>query len=115
MAVTKTLTEPIPYEKDGKVTQWHLEMKYEDGDTNASPSTYYTSTYNKILPSSENVGDTVINHFTPKAKGEWAKSDIEALCPTTQWDAIFASQYDSVITNPPEPDPVPDNEFTIPS
>ena len=105
----------VPYEKDGKVTQWHLEMKYEDGDVNASPSTYYTSRFRKVLPSSENVGDTVINHFTPKEKGEWSKSDIEALCPTTQWDGVFASQYDSVITNPPEPDPVPDNEFTIPS
>ena len=115
MAITKTLPVAIPYEKDGKVTQWHLEMKYEDGDANASPSTYYTSTFRKVIPSSENVGDIVINNFTPKAKGEWSKSDIEAVCPVTQWDAIFASQYDSIITNPPEPDPVPDNEFTIPS
>ena len=115
MAVTKTLTVAIPYEKDGKVTQWHLEMKYEDGDASADPSTYYTSTFRKVIPSSENIGDITKNNFTPKAKGEWSKSDIEAVCPTTQWDATFASQYDSIITNPPEPDPVPDNEFIIPS
>jgi len=31
------------------------------------------------------------------------------------WDKIFASQYDSVITNPPK-EPVPDNDYvTIPS
>ena len=114
MAVTKTLTKAVPYEKDGKVVRWHLEMKYENGDANASPSTYYSSTYTKVLSSSENVGDTVVNNFTPKAKGEWSKSDIEALCPTTKWDTIFASQYDSVITNPPK-DPVPDNQFIIPS
>ena len=114
MAVTKTLTKAVPYEKDGKVIRWDLEMKYEDGDANASPSTYYSSTYTKVLSSSENVGDTVVNNFTPKAKGEWSKSDIEALCPTTKWDTIFASQYDSVITNPPK-DPVPDNQFIIPS
>ena len=114
MAVTKTLTRAIPHEKDGKVMVWDLEMKYEDGDANASPSTYYSSTYTKVLSSSENVGDTVVNNFTPKAKGEWSKSDIEALCPTTKWDTIFASQYDSVITNPPK-DPVPDNQFIIPS
>lgn len=114
MAVTKTLTRAIPHEKDGKVTVWDLEMKYEDGDANASPSTYYSSTYTKVLSSSENVGDTVVNNFTPKAKGEWSKSDIEALCPTTKWDTIFASQYDSVITNPPK-NPVPDNQFIIPS
>ena len=115
MAVTKTLTVAIPYEKDGKVTQWHLEMKYEDGDVNADPSTYYTSTFRKVIPSSENIGDITKNNFTPKAKGEWSKSDIEGVCPVTQWDTIFSSQYDSVITNPPEPEPVADNEFTIPS
>ena len=110
MAVTKTLTSAIPYEKDGKVVKWELSMRYEDGDASADPSTYYSSSYSISLNSTE--GDTT--HFTPKAKGEWSKSDIEALCPTTKWDTIFARQYDSVITNPPK-DPVPDNQFIIPS
>ena len=46
--------------------------------------------------------------------GIWSKSELEALCPTAKWDAVFASQYDSVITNPPK-DPVPDNSYVIPS
>ena len=117
MAVTKTLIRAIPHEKDGKVVKWDLEMKYEDGDASADPSTYYTSTFRKVIPASYTsiITDVTKNNFTPKAKGEWSKSDIEAVCPVTQWDAIFASQYDSVITNPPEPEPVADNEFTIPS
>lgn len=110
MAVTKTLNLAIPYEKDGKVIRWDLGMKYEDGDASADPSTYYSSEFDVTLDSTE--GD--ITNFTPKAKGEWSKSDLEALCPISLWDRIFASQYDSIITNPPSK-PVPDNEFTIPS
>ena len=45
MAVTKTLTSAIPYEKDGKVVKWDLSMRYEDGDASADPSTYYSSSY----------------------------------------------------------------------
>ena len=52
--------------------------------------------------------------FTAKAEGDWTKSELEALCPTARWDDIFASQYDSVITNP-SVDPVPDNDYQIPS
>ena len=117
MAVKKTLIRAIPHEKDGKVVKWDLEMKYEDGDASADPSTYYSSSYSISLAASYTsiITDVTETNFTPKAKGEWSKSDIDGVCPVTQWDAIFASQYDSVITNPPEPDPVPDNEFTIPS
>ena len=115
MAVTKTLTSAIPYEKDGKVVKWDISMRYEDGDASADPSTYYSSSFSITVNAegtSIDVGTSI--KFTPKAKGEWSKSDIEALCPTTKWDTIFASQYDSVITNPPK-DPVPDNQFIIPS
>ena len=115
MAVTKTLTSAIPHEKDGKVIRWDLEMKYEDGDASADPSTYYSSTHRVTLDTTEETPKGTVTHFTPKAKGEWSKSDLEGLCPTAKWDEIFASQYDSVITNPPAPEPVPDNEFTIPS
>ena len=117
MAVKKTLIRAIPHEKDGKVVKWDLEMKYEDGDASADPSTYYSSSYSISLDASYTsiITDVTETNFTPKAKGEWSKSDIEAVCPVTQWDAIFASQYDSVITNPPEPEPVADKEFTIPS
>ena len=117
MAVKKTLIRAIPHEKDGKVVKWDLEMKYEDGDASADPSTYYSSSYSISLAASYTsiITDVTETNFTPKAKGEWSKSDIEALFPTSRWDAVFASQYDSVITNPPEPEPVADNEFTIPS
>ena len=52
--------------------------------------------------------------FAKKAKGSWSKSELEALCPTSHWDSVFASQVDSVITSPVVP-PVPDTSYTIPS
>jgi hypothetical protein len=42
------------------------------------------------------------------------QADIEAICPTAKWDAVFASQYDSVITNPTV-NPEANTEFVIPS
>ena len=55
----------------------------------------------------------VVN-FTAKAKADWTKSEIEALCPISQWDTVFASQVDSVITSPVVP-PEPDTAYSIPS
>ena len=52
--------------------------------------------------------------ITAKAKADWTKSQLEALCPVSQWDVVFASQVDSVITNPVVP-PVPDTAYSIPS
>ena len=49
-----------------------------------------------------------------KVEADWTKSQLEALCPTSQWDTTFASQVDSVITNPPNK-PVPDTDYSIPS
>ena len=109
MAVTKTLTSAVPHVKSSKVEQWDLEMKYEndsDGD-----STYYTSTFSITVNNVDHKGATV---FAKKAKGSWSKSELEALCPTSHWDAVFASQVDSVITSPVVP-PVPDTAYAIPS
>ena len=108
MAVTKTLTEAIPYNKDSKVQQWDFTMKYEEG----ADATYYTSTMNASIPATD-PGTGVVN-FTPKAEGSWTLAQLTALCPTSQWDDIYASQYDSVITSPPD-DPVPDPDYVIPS
>ena len=108
MAVTKTLTGAIPYNLDSKVQQWSFEMKYEEG----ADATYYTSTFSIEIPATD--PDTGTVNFTPKAEGEWTLAQLIALCPTGQWDDIFASQYDSVITNPPD-DPVPDPSYVIPS
>ncbi len=111
MAVTKTLTGAVPYNKDSKVQQWDFEMKYEEG----ADATYYTSSMITSIPASETLpdGSTQIN-FTPKAEGEWTLAQLIALCPTDHWDDIFDSQYNSVITNPPDI-PVADTSFVIPS
>ena len=105
MAVTKTLTKAVPAEKNSKVEEWDLEMTYENDSE--GDATYYTNTFSIRLIADQ--GD-----FTAKAKGDWTKSQIEALCPTSHWDDVFASQVDSVITNPVVP-PVPDQSYTIPS
>ena len=112
MAVTKTLTGAVPYNKSSKVQQWDLEMKYNQGSKSASPATYYESTFRTSIPATDPVSGVV--NFTPKAEGSWTLAQLTALCPISQWDNVFASQYDSVITNPPD-DPVPDNSYVIPS
>ena len=107
MAVTKTLTGAIPYNKDGEVQQWAFEMKYEEGED----ATYYTSNMSTTIPATDSAGNV---NFTPKAEGSWTLAQLTALCPISQWDDIFDQQYDSVITNPPDK-PVPDPSYVIPS
>ena len=105
MAVTKTLTKAVPGEKNSKVEEWLLEMTYENDSE--GDATYYTSNFTTILVAAK--GD-----FTAKAKADWTKSQLETLCPTSEWDVVFASQVDSVITNPVV-NPVPDTAYSIPS
>ena len=107
MAITKTLMEAEPYNKDGKVEKWRLQMKYEKG----ADATYYKSNMVAIIPAT--APDDSVN-FTPKAEGEWTLAELTALCPIDKWDATFDSMYDSVITNPPN-NPVPDSSYVIPS
>ena len=111
MAVTKTLTGALPYNLNSKVQRWDLTMKYNQGSKSASPPTYYESTFHITVPASD--PDGTVN-FTPKAEGSWTLAQLKALCPTDLWDNVFASQYDSVITNPPD-EPVPDPDYVIPS
>ena len=111
MAVTKTLTNAIPSNLDNKVQQWNFIMQYKQGSKTADPPTYYESRFTKIIPATD--PDGTVN-FTPKAEGSWTLAELIALCPTSQWDNVFASQYDSVITNPPDL-PVPDPDYVIPS
>ena len=106
MAVTKTVTRAPPYEKDGSVVTWDIEMQYEDGEED----TYYNSSFHTTVDSTDLNGEEV---FEEKSKGDWTLAEITALIPTDQWDKIFASQYDSVITNPPVV-PAPDNAFELP-
>jgi len=108
MAVTKTLTQAIPYNENSKVQEWNLTMQYEEG----ADATYYTSSFDVVIPATDPISGTV--NFTPKAEGSWTLAQLTALCPTGTWDPIFDSQYDSVITNPPDK-PVPDPDYVIPS
>jgi len=105
MAVTKAMTKAIPSEKSSKAQEWRLEMKYENDSE--GDATYYTSTFSHTAKAAD--GD-----FTAAAKGTFNLAALTALCPVSQWDAIFASQVESVITSPVVP-PVPDTSFSVPS
>ena len=105
MAVTKTMTKATPYEKSSKAQEWYLEMKYENDSE--GDATYYTNTFSHRSVAAN--GD-----FTAAAKGTFSKADLTALCPVSQWDVVFASMVDSVITNP-KVDPTPDESFSVPS
>ena len=111
MAVTKTLTGAIPYVKSNKVEKWNFVMKYNQGNKSANPPTYYESSFTASIPAVERDGTV---NFTPKAESSWTLAELKALCPTAEWDPIFARQYDTVITNPPNK-PLPDNDYVIPS
>jgi len=111
MAVTKTLTIAIPFNLNNKVQKWQLGMTYNQGSKAADPPTYYESIFSRIIPATDDEGTV---NFIPKAEASWTKAELTALCPVAHWDNVFASQYDSVITNPPD-NPVPDPSYVIPS
>ena len=110
MAVTKAMTKAIPSEKSSKVETWELEMKYENDSE--GDATYYTSTFNTKVDAVNPVSGAT--NFTKAAKGSFNLAALTALCPVSQWDAVFASQVESVITSPVVP-PVPDTSFSVPS
>ena len=110
MAVSKKLVKTIPYVKSSKVEKWHLEMQYENDSE--GDATYYTSTFSADVESTDRISGA--SNFTKAAKSSFSNADLVALCPVSKWDAVFASQVDSVITNPPS-DPVADNSFSVPS
>ena len=112
MAVKRTLIEAVPSVLDSKVVRWTFTMKYEQGTEGEAD--YYANDKRVTMEASETIGERTITNFTPKAEADWTKKELEDLCPTAEWDEIFASQYDSVVTNPPK-DPVPDNDYVIPS
>ena len=107
MAVTKTVTGATPYEQDGNVVSWNIEIQYEDGEED----TYFTSSFSNSVSSTDPNGEEV---FEEKSKGEWTRAEIIALIPSEQWDRVFARQYATVITNPPVR-PVADNTFELPA
>ena len=110
MAVTKAITKCVPYvNSSSKVDKWDIEMTYKNN--NEGDSTYYTSTFNITVPQLDDDGNA---NFTLKAKGSWTNANLVAICPVSHWDTVFASQVDSVITNPPTQS-TPDNDFNVPS
>ena len=110
MAVTKDLTKAVPYENSSsKVEKWELEYTYKNDSE--GDATYYKSVFNVSVNQKDTEGNNV---FTLQAKGSFSKADLVALCPVSQWDTVFASQVDSVITNPVV-NPTPDQAFSIPS
>ena len=108
MAVTKKFGA-VPYSLDDKVERWELSAVYENDSE--GDATYYTSTFQTSVEAT--APDGTVN-FAKKAKGSWTKSEIEGLMPIAHWDTVFASQVDSVITNPVVA-PVADDSFSIPS
>jgi hypothetical protein len=114
MAVTKAITKCTPYvNSSSKVDKWDIQMKYENDSE--GDSTYYTSTFSTTINQTDTDldGNTTAN-FTLKAKGSWTNAQLVALCPVSEWDVVFASQVDSVITNPPAVS-TPDTDFNVPS
>ena len=114
MAVTKTIISCTPYvNSSSKVDKWDIQMKYENDSE--GDSTYYTSTFNTTVNQTDTdaSGNTTTN-FTLKAKSSWTNANLVAICPVSHWDTVFASQVDSVITNPPTVS-APDNDFNVPS
>ena len=89
MAVTKTLTKAIPHVKSSKAEMWDLEMTYENDSE--GDATYYKSVFSHTAIAAD--GD-----FTKAAKSSFNLAALTAMCPTSQWDDVFASQVDSVIT-----------------
>ena len=109
MAITRTLVRAIPTENTSdEVEHWDLGMTYSQGTEGTAD--YYESSFNIVVHAEDDDGTV---NFTELDKTAWSLADLEALCPTSQWDDIFDSQYDSVITNPPEVC-VPDYDFVIP-
>ena len=110
MAVTKTITSCTPYvNSSSKVDKWAIEMTYKNDSE--GDSTYYTSTFSAIVPQLDQDGNA---NFTLKAKSSWTNANLVAICPVSLWDTVFASQVDSVITNPPAQS-TPDEAFSVPS
>ena len=111
MAITRTLVQATPYENTSdEIERWSLGMTYSQGT--AGEADYYESSFLTSVEATETDFDDTVN-FANLDKATWSLADLEALCPTSQWDVVFDSQYDSVITNPPEVC-TPDNEFEIP-
>ena len=115
MAVTKSITSCTPYiNSSSKVDKWDIEMTYEND--NEGDATYYRSRFSTSVQQKDTdlEGNVIATNFTLKAKWSWSNAYLVAICPVSHWDAVFASQVDSVITNP-SVESTPDEAFSVPS
>ena len=112
MAVTKTITKCTPYvNSNSKVDKWSITMKYENDSE--GDATYYTSEFSTTVNQTDtNLDGSTTTNFTLKAKGSWTNANLVAICPVSHWDTVFASQVDSVITNP-KVQSTPDEAFSV--
>ena len=111
MAVTTVFDNAVPFLSGGKVVEWELGMTYTN--STSGTSTFYQSEFSTTIQSSAVTG--LSSDFTPKAEGSWTRAQLLTLVSSSSglWDQVFASQVDSVITNPPT-NPTPDNSYVIP-
>tara|TARA_R110000824_G_scaffold127075_1_gene287006 strand:- start:72 stop:416 length:345 start_codon:yes stop_codon:yes gene_type:complete len=111
MAVTTVFDNAVPFISGGKVVEWELGMTYTNSTSGSS--TFYQSEFSTTIQSSAVTG--LSSDFTPKAEGSWTRAQLLTLMSPSEglWNQVFASQVDSVITNPPD-NPVPDNSYVIP-
>ncbi len=111
MAITHEFTQAVPYLSGGKVVQWDLGMTYTNGTSGNAD--FYQSEFNTTIDSSWVTG--LSSDFTPKAEGSWTRAELLTLMSPSSglWNKVFASQVDTVITNPPV-NPEPDNSYVIP-
>ena len=114
MAITRTIVKAVPVENtSNEVMHWDLQMLYSQGTEGTAD--YYESTFQLSVHATDTDPEGVVTtNFTELDKTAWSLADLVAICPTSKWDSIFDSQYDSVITNPPETC-TPDNDFVLPS
>ena len=111
MAVTTVFDTAVPFISGGKVVEWELGMTYTNSTSGSS--TFYQSEFSTTIQSSAVTG--LSSDFAPKAEGSWTRAQLLTLMSPTSglWNQVFASQVDSVITNPPV-NPVADNSYVIP-
>jgi len=96
MAVTKTLTKAVPYNKDSKVQQWFFEMKYEEGDKTLDEETgeytyaanYYTSSMRTSIPATDDDG-TVKIAAVDQVGADEAKRRIEQITTDVEVGNIY--------------------------
>ena len=107
MAVTKELTSAIPSLENGKVVEWEVGMTYTNGVS--GDDQYYVSEFtNNVMSDDDTYG------FGLSAESNWnTQAQLLALCPIENWDAVFASQVESVFNPPVQPEP--DKSYVIPT